>query len=60
MISPRKFWKHILRLKVLNVYANKPWKEDETKLILSITDRKIGNIIKRFSKLDVDWSFVTK
>lgn len=48
VISPRKFWKHVLQPKVVNVSANKPWKEDATKLVLSVTDRKTGKITKRF------------
>lgn len=60
VISPRKFWKHVLRTKVADASANKPWKEDVTKLILSVTDRKTGKITKRYPKLGVDWSFVTK
>lgn len=39
---------------------DKPWKEDATKLILSITNRKIGNITKRFPKLDIDQLFVKR
>ena len=60
MISPRKLWKHILRQKVMDVSTDKPWKKDATKLVLSVTDRKTGNITKRFPKLDVDWPFVAK
>ncbi|KAH8652835.1 hypothetical protein BGZ61DRAFT_468434 [Ilyonectria robusta] len=60
VISPHKFWKHVLRPKVTVASANKPWKEVETKLVLSVTDRKTANIRKRFSKLVVDWLFVEK
>ncbi|KZL80244.1 hypothetical protein CI238_13294 [Colletotrichum incanum] len=60
VISPRKFWKHVLQPKVADASAGKPWKEDATKLILSVTDRKTGKITKRFPKLEVDWSFVTR
>ncbi|KAF6802793.1 hypothetical protein CMUS01_15261 [Colletotrichum musicola] len=60
VISPRKFWKHVLRQKVADASANKPWKEDATKLVLSVTDRKTGNITKRFPKLDVDWPLITR
>ena len=60
VISPRKFWKHILRPKLTDVCANKPWEADKTKLILSVTDRKTSNITKHFSRTDVDWSFVAK
>lgn len=60
VISPRKFWKHILQPKLADASANKPWKEDATKLILSATDRKTGKITKRFPKLEIDWSFVAR
>ncbi|KAK3369554.1 hypothetical protein B0T24DRAFT_632826 [Lasiosphaeria ovina] len=60
VISPRQLWNHILRPKVTDACANKPWKEEETKLVLSVSDRKTSNITKRFPKLDVDWSFVAK
>jgi hypothetical protein len=60
VISPRKFWKHVIRLKVANSTANKPWKKAVTKLVLSVTDRKTSNITKRFPGSDVDWSLVAK
>ncbi|KAK1722921.1 uncharacterized protein BDZ83DRAFT_409201 [Colletotrichum acutatum] len=60
VISPRKFWKHVLQPKVAGASAGKPWKEDATKLVLSVTDRKPGNITKRFPKLDIDWPIVTR
>ncbi|GJC88125.1 hypothetical protein ColLi_10963 [Colletotrichum liriopes] len=60
VISPRKFWKHVLRPKLTDASANKPWKEEKTKLVLSVTDRKTGHITKQFPELDVDWPFVTK
>lgn len=60
VILPRKFWKHVLRPKVADASADKPWKEDATKLILSVTDRKTGNITKRFPKLDINWPFVKR
>jgi hypothetical protein len=60
VISPRKFWKHVLQPKVADASADEPWKENVTKLILSVTDRKTGNITKRFPKLDVDWLFVKR
>lgn len=60
MISPQKFWKHILRPKIINTCVEKPWKEKKTKLILSVTDRKTSKITKEFPKLDVNWSFVAR
>lgn len=39
VVSPRKFWKHILLPKLNDASANRPWKEDATKLVLSVTDR---------------------
>jgi hypothetical protein len=51
---------HILRPKVTATSAKKTWKEDATKLVLSVTDRKTGKITKRFPKLNVDWPFVSK
>ncbi|KAM0390251.1 hypothetical protein ACHAPZ_011622 [Fusarium culmorum] len=40
VISPRKFWKYVLQSKLTEASADKPWKEDKTKLVLSVTDRK--------------------
>ena len=60
VISPRKFWKHVLQLKVTTATADKPWKEDDTKVVLSVTDRKTANITKRYPKLEVDWKYVSK
>ncbi|KAK2755629.1 hypothetical protein CKAH01_17298 [Colletotrichum kahawae] len=54
VISLRKFWKHVLQPKVADASAGKPWKEEATKLVLSVTDRKTSNITKRFPKLDID------
>ncbi|KFA55563.1 hypothetical protein S40293_09988, partial [Stachybotrys chartarum IBT 40293] len=36
VISPHKFWKHVLRPKVTEASANKPWVEETTKLVLSL------------------------
>ncbi|KAH7112246.1 hypothetical protein B0J13DRAFT_590914 [Dactylonectria estremocensis] len=60
VISPRKFWKHVLRSKVTDASANEPWEAQTTKLILSVTDYKTKNITKRGQKLSVDWLFVEK
>ncbi|KDN72117.1 hypothetical protein CSUB01_11736 [Colletotrichum sublineola] len=60
VISPRKFWKHVLRPKLIDASANKPWKADKTKLVLSVTDRKTSNITKQFQELLIDWPFVIK
>ncbi|RFN43710.1 hypothetical protein FIE12Z_12052 [Fusarium flagelliforme] len=60
IISPRKFWNHVLRPKLAGACINKPWKEDKTKIVLSVTDHKTGKIIKEFPKLDVKWSFISK
>jgi hypothetical protein len=60
VISPRRFWKHVLRPKVTTVTAGKPWKEDDTKVVLSVTDRKTANTTKRYPKLEVEWKYVSK
>lgn len=60
VISLHKFWQHIRRPKVTSATANKPWDESETKIILSVTDRKPGKITKRFLKLNVNWQYVAK
>jgi hypothetical protein len=57
VISPQRFWKHILRPKIINACVEKTWKEKKAKLILSVTDRKTSKITKEFPKLDIDWSF---
>ncbi|KAK4245795.1 hypothetical protein C7999DRAFT_42690 [Corynascus novoguineensis] len=46
VISPRRFWKHAM--------------EDDTKVVLSVTDRKMANITKRYPKLEVEWKYVSK
>lgn len=60
VISPQKFWKHVLGPKVADASANKPWKEEATKLVLSVTDHKTGKITKRSPKLEINWPFVAK
>lgn len=40
--------------------ANKAWKEEATKLALSVTDHKTSKITKRSPKLEVNWPFVAK
>jgi hypothetical protein len=59
VIPPRKFWIHVLQPKITKACVNKPWKEEKTKLVLSVTDRKTAKITKEFPKLDIDWSYVT-
>lgn len=34
VISLRRFWKHVLRPKVTTATAGKPWKEDDTKVVV--------------------------
>ncbi|RKK81781.1 hypothetical protein BFJ68_g17590 [Fusarium oxysporum] len=60
VISPRKFWKYVLQPKLTEASADKPWKEDKTKLVLSVTDRKTAKITKEYPKLDVKWSFIAQ
>ncbi|KAH8649528.1 hypothetical protein BGZ61DRAFT_487982 [Ilyonectria robusta] len=62
VISPRKFWKHVLRSKLQAAVEKspKPWEPAETKIILSVTDRKTSSITKRFPKLDIQWSYVAE
>ena len=60
MVSPRKFWQHFLQPKVTDTSANKPWTQDRTRLILSVTDRKTAKIKKQYPQLAIDWSFVKK
>jgi len=60
VISPRKFWKRVLRPKVMATTADKSWKEVDTKIVLSVTDRKTANITKRYPKLEVNWKYVSK
>ena len=57
VISPRKFWKHILQSKVTAASTDKPWKKRDTKLVLSVTDRKTGKIQKRYPD-NIDWLFI--
>lgn len=60
VLSPRELWKHVLRRKVANASAKKPWKEEKTMLMLSINTRPASKITKEFPKLDVNWSFITR
>ncbi|KAJ0135061.1 Uncharacterized protein HZ326_21905 [Fusarium oxysporum f. sp. albedinis] len=60
VISPRKFWKYVLQPKLTEASADKPWKEDKTKLVLSVTDRKTAKIMKEYPKLDVKWPFIVQ
>ncbi|KAF5658009.1 hypothetical protein FHETE_10112 [Fusarium heterosporum] len=43
VISPRKFWNHVLRPKLAGACIDKLWKEEKTKIVLSVTDHKTGN-----------------
>lgn len=47
------FWKYVLQPKLTEASTDKPWKEDKTKLVLSVTDRKTAKITKEYPKLDV-------
>ena len=62
VLSPRSFWKHILRPKLRAAVDKSPkaWEPSETKIVLSVADRKTSNITKRFAKLDVDWPYVAR
>ncbi|KAH7124425.1 hypothetical protein EDB81DRAFT_665027, partial [Dactylonectria macrodidyma] len=62
VISPRKFWKHVLRSKLQAAVEKslKPWEPAEMKIILSVTDRKTSSITKRFPKLDIQWSYAAE
>ena len=62
VISPRTFWKHVLRSKLRTAVDKSPklWEPSETKIVLSVADRKTSNITKRFAKLDIDWPYLAK
>lgn len=60
VVSPRQFWKYVLQPKLAEATADKPWKEDKTKLVLSVTDRKTGKTTTEYPKLDVKWSFIAQ
>ena len=60
VISPRKFWKHVLQPKIAAETSKKPREADVTKLVPSVSDRKTHNIKKQFPKLDINWQLVTK
>lgn len=61
VLSPKDFWKHVLRPKLNEESANKPWKEGVTLFVLSVNDRKTKGIKKRYSnQTKIEWSFVAK
>ncbi|KAI9155809.1 hypothetical protein HJFPF1_08398 [Paramyrothecium foliicola] len=60
VLSPRDFWKYVLRRKVADASAKKPWKEEKTMVVLSINTRPASKITKEFPKLDVNWSFAAR
>jgi hypothetical protein len=47
-----------LKLQTAVEKSSKPWNPAETKIVLSVTDRKTSNITKRFPILKVDWPYV--
>jgi hypothetical protein len=56
VISPRKFWKHILRTKVDGATSNKPWKREKTQVVLKVTHRGTSAIEKEYKEA-MDWKF---
>lgn len=41
VLSPKDFWKHVLRPKLNEESANKPWKEGVTLFVLLVNDRTV-------------------
>lgn len=60
VLSPRDLWKYVLRRKVADASAKKPWKEEKTMVVLSINTRPASKITKEFPKLDINWSFIAR
>jgi len=62
VISPQKFWKHVLRPKLQAALENLPraCTETQTRLILFVTDKKTKKITRRFPKLEIKWAEVAK
>lgn len=61
VLSPRRFWKHILQRKLSEASDDMPWKAGTALLVLSVNDRKTKSIKKRYAtQKEIEWSFVAK
>jgi hypothetical protein len=65
VLAPGSFWDITLRPKLERLLEKKlpptnPFNADETKIVISVTDRAERDHSKRFEELDIDWPFIGK
>ena len=61
VISPKEFWKYILRPRLDEESAEHGWKAGAVLFVLSANDRKTKSIRKRYTtQAKIEWSFVAK
>ncbi|KAM3477535.1 hypothetical protein MY8738_006398 [Beauveria namnaoensis] len=61
VLSPREFWKHVLRPKLKEESEDKPWKAAAALFVLSVNDRRTKSIKKRYqSQSKIEWPFLAQ
>jgi hypothetical protein len=63
VLAPGAFWEQTLKSKLQQLLAkktprNKSYEPDETKVVVSVTDRSQRDLTKRFDELNIDWEVV--
>ncbi|PMB65186.1 hypothetical protein BM221_008542 [Beauveria bassiana] len=61
VLSPREFWKHVLRSKLKEESEDKPWQAAAALFVLSVNDRRTKSIKKRYqSQSKIEWPFLAQ
>jgi hypothetical protein len=60
VLEPAAHWEHILEPKLNSVLLKKkrPLAFDDTTVVVSVTDRKTCDLMKRFDDTSIDWPFI--
>jgi hypothetical protein len=62
VLAPAAYWQHFLNPKIDNYWRqkNNPVKSEDTTIVVSVTQRKEPDLIKRFADTSIDWAVIEK
>jgi hypothetical protein len=62
VLEPAAHWEHILQPKLKNALLKKkrPLASDDTTVVVSVTDRKTRDLVRRFDETSIDWPVIQK
>jgi hypothetical protein len=57
VLAPAAYWQHSLELKLKNFLSkkNRPFRSEDTNVVVSVTERPERDLTKRFDDSTIDW-----